>query len=328
MKKILLKSLLSPWLLNFFLFCAILILIFGGGGKIGNIGNPERIGKKAIDFINKNLLPQNSKASLIEATREKSGVYRIKFKIDNQEFESYISPDGSLLFPSAIEIVEKKEKETSSSPQKRGEEIPKKKVAEMKVFVMSYCPFGIQFQKALIPVYKLLGKKAEISIHFVDYAMHGKKEVDENLRQYCLQKQDKKKYFSYLECFTKSGDSEKCLKEVKVDKVSLEKCIKETNRKFGVMKDYEDKSTWINGRFPRFKVEEDLNKKFNVSGSPTVVLNDKVIEVNPRSPENIKEIICQGFEKPPKECDKTLSDAVPQPGFGEGTSSSSGGSCK
>ncbi|MEO0169501.1 MAG: hypothetical protein ABIL42_04710, partial [candidate division WOR-3 bacterium] len=60
---------------------------------------------------------------------------------------------------------------------------------------------------------KLLGDKADISVHFVNYIMHGEKEVWENLRQYCIQKEQKDKFYDYMLCFVQSGDYEKCIKE-------------------------------------------------------------------------------------------------------------------
>lgn len=54
---------------------------------------------------------------------------------------------------------------------------------------MSYCPYGLQAEKMFLPVYDLLKNKAEMGIYFVNYIMHDKKEIDENLREYCIQKE-------------------------------------------------------------------------------------------------------------------------------------------
>lgn len=60
----------------------------------------------------------------------------------------------------------------------------------VELFVMSYCPYGTQMEKALIPAKELLGDKANISIKFVAYTMHGAKETQENTRQYCIVQKD------------------------------------------------------------------------------------------------------------------------------------------
>ena len=192
---------------------------------------------------------------------------------------------------------------------------------------MSYCPYGLQMEKAYLPVYNLLKDKAEMGVYFVNYIMHEKKEIDENLRQYCIQKEEKEKYYDYLSCFVKDGNFEKCLSETSINRDKMNSCISQTDQTYKITQLYNDKSTWLNGQFPKFDVHTDLNEKYGVRGSPTVVINDKVVDVNPRSPEKFKEILCQAFNSPPEECSQSLSNDVPSSGLGVGTGSS-GGSCQ
>jgi len=283
--------------------------------------SPQAAAQKAIDFINKNMLKEGVSASLIDVV-EKSGLYKIKFQIENQKFESYVSKDGELLFVQGVNMG--KEEKT------RSEGYSKRDVPDVKLFVMSYCPFGLQAQKALLPAYNLLKDKANIGIYFVNYAMHGKKEIDENLRQYCIQKDQKEKYSEYLSCFVKEGDFEKCLSYAGIDQDKLSDCISAADKKYKITQSYNDKSTWLNGRFPPFAVHDDLNKKYGVQGSPTLVINDRIASVSSRSPEAFKEAICNAFNTPPQECSQKLSDKVALPGFGGGEdeNSSSGEGCK
>jgi hypothetical protein len=46
-----------------------------------------------------------------------------------------------------------------------------------------------------------LSKVADINVKFVQYVMHEQKEADENVVQYCIQKNQKDKYVKYLNCF-------------------------------------------------------------------------------------------------------------------------------
>jgi len=158
--------------------------------------------------------------------------------------------------------------------------------------------------------------------------MHGKKEIDENLRQYCIQKEEKEKYYDYLNCFVTTDDFEKCLSEANIDQTGLTVCITNTDQEYNVTSQYNDKSTWLNGNYPKFDVHSDLNEKYGVQGSPTIVINDKIVNVSQRSPEKFKEVICQAFNSPPEECNLTLSEDTASPGIGGGTGSSSGGSCQ
>jgi hypothetical protein len=81
------------------------------------------------------------------------------------------------------------------------------------------------------------------------------------------------------------------------------------------MDKYNDQTTWLNGRFPQYPVHEDLNNKYGVQGSPTLVINGAQISAE-RSPEGIKAVICSAFNNPPEECAEALALTATQPGFG------------
>jgi hypothetical protein len=285
----------------------------------------QEAAKKAVNYINENLLQKGVTASLVDVVEE-SGLYKFRLKIGEREFVSYVTKDGKILFPEeGIDLEKKLEKEeTPTSTQG----IKKTEKPDVKLFVMSYCPFGLQMEKAFLPVYNLLKDKAEMGVYFVNYIMHEKKEIDENLRQYCIQKEERGKYYDYLSCFVKAGEFEKCLNEAKIDKEKMNSCISETDKKYKISQLYNDKSTWLDGSFPRFDVHTDLCEKYGVQGSPTVVINDAVVEVSPRSAEKFKEIVCQAFNSPPPECSQTLSNNTFSSGFGLETSSGSEGECK
>jgi len=307
------------------------ISIFGTYFYLTRIKTPQEkflssqeAAQNAINYINENLLQKGVTASLVDVVEE-NGLYKIRLKVGEKEFISYVTKDGKILFPEEGIDLEKKiaKEETPTSTQ----EIQKTDKPDVKLFVMAYCPYGLQMEKAYLPVYNLLKEKADMGIYFVNYIMHEKKEIDENLRQYCIQKEEKEKYYDYLSCFVKAGEFEKCLNEAKIDKEKMNSCISETDKEYKITQLYNDKSTWLSGRYPRFDVHTDLNEKYGVQGSPTVVINDKVVEVSSRSPEKFKEVICQAFNSPPEECSQTLSNTTFSPGFGLETGTSSGGGC-
>jgi len=284
----------------------------------------KEVGDKVIDFINKNFTSAGSAASLI-SIEEEGSVYKIRLKVGDNEYDSYATKDGELLFPEAYSLKTAPEKETQT--ESSSTELPKGDKPDVKLFVMSYCPYGLQAQKMFLPVYNLLKEKAAMGVYFVDYIMHEKKEIDENLRQYCIQKEEKEKYYDYLSCFVKDGDFEKCLAEAGIDTVKLTSCISATDSQYSITTNYNDKSTWLNGRYPKFDIYLELNKQYGVQGSPTIVINDKIVDITPRSPEKFKEVICQAFNSAPEECSQALSNESPSAGLGTGTSSSTGGGC-
>lgn len=325
----------NSWLIiSIILFLLLIASIFTNGFGLKSLifsGSVDKVGKEAVDFINKNLLVEGVTASFVDSLRMPDGLYQVKFKINDQEFTSYVSSDGRLLFPDGVEMTTSTASSNNDEAQQttQQEEVSKNDKPTVEVFVMSYCPYGLQAEKMYLPVLNLLKDKVDMSIHFVDYAMHEKKELDENLRQYCVQKEQPDKYPTYLTCFVKGGDYEKCLGEAGIDKTKMNTCVAEIDKQYNVTSNYNDKNTWLSGQFPTFDVEKTLNEKYNVEGSPTIVINGTVVDVNPRSPEKFKEVICSAFNNPPAECSQKLSEEAVSAGFGEGTdSSTSGGSCE
>jgi len=195
----------------------------------------------------------------------------------------------------------------------------------VELFVMSHCPYGLQMEKALLPAWTLLSNKADISVKFVYYAMHGQKELEEQTRQYCIEKEQAGKFIAYLGCFAKAGDSASCLAQTKVDQSKMTACVGKTDKEFGIMAKFNDQSTWLSGQFPLFPIYNDLNERYGVQGSPTLVINGAQVESG-RSPEAVKQAICASFNNPPSECGTALSTQAAGAGFGDtaGTDASAG----
>jgi hypothetical protein len=275
---------------------------------------------KAIDYVNKNMLSPGISASYKDVKSE-NGMYTFKLTVQGKDYAAYVTKDGALFFAEGIPQAIPLDKNAST-------DVAKTDKPDVKVFVMAYCPYGLQAQKMYLPVYDLLKDKATMGIYFVNYAMHGKKEVDENLRQYCIQKEQTDKYSSYLKCFTANtptaadgtADFGKCLTSAGIDQAKLSSCVAATDKQFKVTADYNDKTTWVSGQFPKFAVNDDLNTKYKVQGSPTIVINDVDVSSSlaTRSPEALKQLICSAFNTQPEECKTALSNDQPSTGFGAG----------
>jgi len=189
----------------------------------------------------------------------------------------------------------------------------------VEVFVMAYCPYGTQIEKGLIPVVKALGNSIDFSVKFCDYAMHGEKEVREQMQQYCIETQQNDKYLAYLECFLKEGNSDACVKEASIDTAKLTACIDETDKKYGIIASFNDKTKWTGGNFPPFDIYKDLTTKYDVKGSPTFVVNGVVMDRVARDPQSLMDAICKGFTTKPAACSQKMDSATPSPGFGTAT---------
>lgn len=194
---------------------------------------------------------------------------------------------------------------------------------KVELFVMSYCPYGTQIEKGILPVFQLLGKKIDASIKFVYYAMHGEKELTENTLQYCIQSKQPDKYYAYLACFLNSGDSGACVKSTGLDSAKLTACTNSADKQFKITALFNDKTTWLKDQsgqpsFPVYNVNLADNEKYNVGGSPTLIVNGEEIS-SERDAASLLKVVCSAFKTAPAECSQSLDSATPAPGFGAGT---------
>ena len=316
---------------------ALLVVALGGYGYYKLVWSKHNLTQakakaKVEDFINKNLMQGGAKANITSVTKE-NGMYKVMVEIgegaQKQTITSYLSVDGSKFFPSVMDIAEteKQMADQAQAQAKPAAEIPKTDKPVVELFVMSYCPYGTQIVKGILPVVSALGTKIDYKLKFVSYAMHEKKELDENLRQYCIQKKQPAKLSAYLTCFLKKGEGTEagCMTSSGVAAATVATCMKQADTQFNVTKNFEDKSTY-QGNFPPFEVDKADNDKYGVKGSPTLIVNGVEASSSGRDSASLLKAICAGFKTEPKECSATLSATAPAPGFGEGTAAAGGAS--
>lgn len=326
---------------NILIGAAVAVLLLIGGGAYVFIARPGFIFKspklvvidkaaakgKIEDFVKNGLgIPPGMEVAVSDATEE-GGVYKAIVTVQQKDYPMYLSLDGKKFFPNALD-AEAIQKPEASADQPSAQEVPKSAKPEVRLFVMSYCPYGMQIEKGILPVLAALGNKIDFKLEFVSYSMHDKKELDENLRQYCIREQDPSRLGAYLDCFLKKGQGTEaaCLKTAGVNAAKNAACASAADEKFGVTKNYGDKSTY-QGNFPTFNVDKEDNDKYAVQGSPTLVINGVTAD-SQRDPASLLKTVCSGFENAPKECEKTLSTTAPAPGSGTGTAgSASAGNC-
>lgn len=287
----------------------------------------EAIKTKAEKFINENLVQPGTNAA-IKSIVEESGMYKIMVGVGTQEIAAYISKDGKNFYPQVYDMDGQKAEQGNSENSGQGtvQSVTKKDKPVVELFVMSYCPYGLQMEKGILPAADLLGSKINFQLKFVDYIMHGQKEVDENLRQYCIQEKEPAKLSAYLDCFTKQDNASSCLASVKIDASSLSSCVDGTDAQFKINAKVADKSQWQNPQYPPFDIYQADNEKYNVQGSPTLVINGTSVQTA-RDPQSLLDAICSGFAEQPNECKQKLSTASPAPGFGSGTGSGASAQC-
>lgn len=84
-------------------------LVIGAGGfylylfQTQNSLSQDKAGEVAINFINKAIEQDNVTASLLSVSEE-SGVYKVHLKIEEKEYDSFISRNGKYLFSTAFNL--------------------------------------------------------------------------------------------------------------------------------------------------------------------------------------------------------------------------------
>lgn len=295
---------------------------------------PEEAKAKVEEFINTTLMQPGKKAAVKEVVEE-GGLYKMMVDIGTgADIESYASLDGTKFFPQAMEIKKSEEPAKQADADSAANSQPPAASVSVKsdkpvveVFVMSHCPYGTQIEKGILPVLNALGDKIDFELKFCDYAMHGEVELNEQLREYCIQKQEPEKLIKYLTCFLKDGKHEPCLVEAGINNTKLQACVKDTDQQYKVTEKFNDKSTWSGGKYPAFDVNKADTDKYGISGSPGLVINGQKIQSN-RDSASLLNVVCSAFNNKPAECDASLSTATPSAGFGfSATGASSGGGC-
>lgn len=317
-RKIVAKITANKWKSAFVGFALLLILGFVSGMvAIGGVAAPamskEAAANKAIDYINSNLLQGQATATLTGVS-ESNGLYLISLSISGKTYPSYITRDGKLLFPSAINMAGDVTQPTTQPAADF--DAPDSEKPDVKMFVMSFCPYGQQAESGLGPVHALLGDKITIEPHYVIYgnykggspqycaangtlcSMHGIQEVNEDVRQMCIYKYyGATKFWDYVTKINSgcnSRDVDACWEGVAktVAGIDVEK-IKACQKDEGVA---------------LATAEKALNERYGVSGSPTIFINEQQY-AGDRSAEGFKQAVCSGFATKPAECSQTVSAA-------------------
>ncbi len=313
------------------LFVVFALALTGCGlSNVSKVISTDEAKAKALTFINNNLVQKGSEVT-VDGISEENGLYKISIKLSSgQTVDSYMTKDGTKFFPQIMDIAEVEKAnntQTNTNTNATGtpttKEVPKNDKPVVELFVMSQCPYGTQIEKGLLPVIDALASKASFDVKFCDYSMHGKAELDEELRQVCIKKIAPNDYFTYLKCFLNDGKGADCVKSLKLDEGKINSCVADTDKQFNVTKNFNDKATWLSGQYPIFDVYKADNQKYNVQGSPTLVING-VEAQSGRDSASLLAAVCGAFKTQPKECTVQLSSETPASGFGTGTTASTG----
>ncbi|RKU18754.1 hypothetical protein C6503_08860 [Candidatus Poribacteria bacterium] len=108
----------------------------------------------------------------------------------------------------------------------------------LELFVMSYCPFGVQAEEKIIPIVKKFGDQIDFKLQFIARekekpsaqdispftSLHGYPEVAENIRQLLIAREYPARYLDYILCRGKKLDKswEDCARKLGIDVAKIQ----------------------------------------------------------------------------------------------------------
>jgi hypothetical protein len=302
----------NPWVLST-LICGVLIavLLFSTltGGFTGNV-SAKTASEMLLQFYNSMGIQNLS----IDSVKEVSGLYEVNLGYKGEIIPIYVTKDGKAFTESLTPTFD-----TSSSSSTTQKEIPKSDKPSVELYVFTYCPYGTQMEKAMIPAVKLLGDSIDFKIRQIG-AMHGDFEKIEAQRQLCIEKNYPDKFLDYVLAFDNeascsTGEASCVATKTKtiysslgIDSAKINSCMTSEGTSL-------------------YNAEVSNAQSKEASGSPTLIING-VNAQSSRSPEAVKEVICSAFKNVPSLCSQVLDSNQASAGFGSGTSSStSSASC-
>jgi hypothetical protein len=309
----------NPWILasiillilSFFL----LIKFFSGSCTTGNVISPNKAGSTLINFYNS----VGVEGLTLNSVKENSGLYEVNVSYEGKSLLLYITKDGKNVIESLIPVglVQQASSNSNTNTQK---EIPKSDKPSVELYVFTYCPYGLQMEKAMIPVVKLFKDKIDFKIRQIG-AMHGDFEKVEAERQLCIEKYYPDKLLDYDLAFAENTSIGSC----NGDATCLAPKLKSLFSQFGIDSSKIESCMKSEGE-SLYNAEVQNSQSKGITGSPTVLINGVDSQLS-RNQESVKNAICSAFNEAPSECSQSLSTTSASAGFGAGTGSSSSASC-
>ncbi len=298
--------------------------------KFNFFTSPKGVAEKAVAYLNSKVLLQGQSATL-NSFSEESGVIKVNIKITSadgsKDYNSYITKDGKLFFPDVLVLGDSKNQQPSpSATTSTPATLAKVDKPMLEAYVVSDCPFGLQMQRVMdnaIANIPSLGQYLKVRyigsvVNGAITSMHGDKEAQENLRQICLRDEQASKYWAYVSCYMRKGDSTACQVSEKIDANKLSACMTDSKRGLAYAKE-----------------DFDLNTKYNIQGSPTLILNGTQVsefDFGGRASNTIKTLICNSSSKEPDFCSTALNTETAATSFsltyaGSGSSANNAANC-
>ena len=266
------------------------------------VADANAAGLKAVSYLNKYLLAGQGMEANLTGAKVENGAIVIGFDVfqggtKGNSFQAFVTLDGDkLILSSAVFDLNKPLPTPTPLPTP-----PKQAKVEAELFVMSFCPYGVQAENAISPAARLLGKDAEVNVRFIvsDCAeglcsLHGPDELNEDKRQVCILKYEKSRFWNYVD-YVNANCS--------LDNIGA--CWLNASKAAGVNSTLVQKC-FDNESVALLKADQQVADVEGVSSSPTFFVNG-VLSQPERTPEGFKKALCDAFSKAPADCGTALN---------------------
>jgi hypothetical protein len=285
------------------------------------------------DYINKNLIVDDTVEATVKDVNDLgNGLYELSFEVnqDGQVVgEGFVYSNGAklILAQGIFDLDEPLEVPEVTEPTEPAEETvyTKSDTPAVDLYIMSFCPYGLQAVDVFDEPIKQLGEKIDFKLGYVVYSdfaknsgqswedmcwtedekycsLHGIEELKEDVRQMCIQRDQKDKLWAYMDLLVadyqagnvSTSNIETMWKTyattVGVDINAVEACVE-------------------NDALTLLAEQKELNDTYGIRGSPTAIINETQYS-GARTASAFQTSVCSAFNTSPEECGVAVNDEV------------------
>lgn len=265
-------------------------------------------GYKVLNTVNTYFVPGGN-ANLAGRPVEEKGLYKVDLTLDSVTQSFYLTRDGEwLILPGTMIDITKLKGMAKQKPEATNEEIPKADKPAIELFIMSLCPYGNRAEKEILPIVGLFGDKIDFKIKFIVNvngdsignvaSLHGIDEVKEDLRQAAIMKYYPDKFSAYVDKINEKS----CV--ISCGAIKLEDYWREAAANLQMDIKKIEKFAYGNEGMAQLKEDSAVSSKYNVTASPTLIINGTKGDAIYKGAKAVQEAICSAFTNAPSLCQK------------------------
>lgn len=304
---------INTWKMTTGILVVVLLGLFLSGHMFES-NDSDEIGidvakETAANFIQNTLLSPGITLNVDDISKN-GELYELNITItangQEQKLISYMTLDGKTLFPQGLAVVEGEATAAQPPATAAPTEYPKVDKPEVDLYVMSFCPYGVQAENQMMPVVDALKDVANINVRFIAnvngdtvesvQSLHGAPEAKEDLRQVCVQDMyDTETFWNYVEEINSNCYS------IYRNEEQMETCWKAAAETANVDVAKVEECAYSATGIDLLKADGTLTNEFGVSGSPTIIINGMKYN-GARTADAFQAAICSSFNVAPEAC--------------------------